>query len=549
MKKKTVSRKLQTKIRAQFVNANFRTRCLQQRTKALASRKRAAAKAAALKVKVKKAALKDKAQRKKASNRMLAQLAAVRAKEEALLSPEALLKKRRLESLVSKDFKEVIKKIVKDDVAEVKRLHKGNAETMDTDQELSEQQLWKLNRAVDAAMKLFKDMWIEFVFEYDRGNADGDERDERADAWLETVVATRYEELRATMTNLLPWLPRLLPSDEGSEYSVIEFDGQQPQHLQKDGANWRLLGAQYKDGRPALEKVIGASLACGRRDPKFRALEAFCVMLALLSNRKEKSFLEAFATREELDQHMKALQKKGVNVKSKTSARRKHEIREWLEKQYLHGFGFFSHFLVKPYADMRVAFKPGVPTPIPVSVIAVEHITLFDALGSPDTGDGSFIGAPKSFEWCTQKGTEFAFQAAIHGVPEKDHIKKHRQPTEDLQPNPELRALLLGRKPILYLEVIAALAPREVAKREGLSAIVIAELARLMREAKSRGEAVLFCLGSDSPHTLAEKVYLRKPIGDHGLTCGYFRWRKSAEVPWAREAFWEDRPCHCLQMP
>lgn len=57
-------------------------------------------------------------------------------------------------------------------------------------------------------------------------------------------------------------------------------------------------------------------------------------MLALLSNRKEKSFLEAFATREELDQHMKALQKKGVNVKSKTSARRKHEIREWLEKQY-----------------------------------------------------------------------------------------------------------------------------------------------------------------------------------------------------------------------
>jgi hypothetical protein len=41
---------------------------------------------------------------------------------------------------------------------------------------------------------------------------------------------------------------------------------------------------------PALEKVMGASLACLRMDPKFRALEAFSAMMAVLSARKEKSF-------------------------------------------------------------------------------------------------------------------------------------------------------------------------------------------------------------------------------------------------------------------
>jgi len=331
---------------------------------------------------------------------------------------------------------------------------------------------------------------------------------------------------------------------------VFEVQGYEPpQHLKKGAVNWRLLASQYPTtGLPALEKVMGASLACFRRDPKFRALEAFSAMMAVISARKEKSFLEVFGTQKDLEIEMKKLQKKGLKVQSKSSAQRKHEIRKWLEKQEPYGYGYFAHYLVKPYATMRVAFRPGVPAPMPVSVIATERITLFDALGSPDTGDGSFIGAAKSYEWCSQEGSQFAFQDANLGIPENCK-RQNRLAVEDLQPSPELRELLLSRKPIVYLEVTAALAPRQLAKDEGLSKIVIAELAKLMRDAKERGEAVLFCLGSDSPHKLAEKVYLRKPIGDHGLKCGYFRWRKSADVPWAREATWEDRPCHCLQMP
>jgi hypothetical protein len=397
-------------------------------------------------------------------------------------------------------------------------------------------------------------MWIDFVFEYDRGNADGDDRDDRAAAYMETVVAERYEELRTAMTDLLLFLPALQPNGGvGGDYTVFEVDGYQPpQHLQKGESTWRLLAAQYPScGVPALEKVMGASLACLRRDPKFRALEAFAAMMAVISARKEKSFLEVFETRKELEQEMKKLQKKGMMVQSKTSVERKKQIRIWLEKQFYQGYGYFAHNLVKSHANMRVSFKPQTGlAPLPVSVIVTERITLFDALGSPDTGDGSFIGPAKSLKWCSQEGTQFAFQEAKLGPKEcPEEAKNNRLAIEELQPNDDLRSLLLSGKPIVYLEVTAAFAPREVAKREGLSAIVIAELAKLMRDAKSRGEAVLFCLGSDSPHKLAEKVYLRNPIGEHGLKCGYFRWRKSADVPWAREALWEDRPCHCFQMP
>lgn len=541
MKKKTVS------------SIGARAFSLKVKQRALAER----AKVDALKLKVKKAALKVKEQEKKsltdAKEKVKADVAAAKAKEEALLSPEALREKLKLESLVSKDFPAVIQKIVKDD-AEEQRLIKEQLGSMDVE-EFSAEELEKLDASVDAAMKVYKDMWIEFVFEYDRTNGNGEDREQRASDLMEKRVAERYEELRAVATNLLPFLPAMRPAEEGSDYNVFEVEPRKtPEHLKEGAVNWRLLASQYPStGAPALEKVMGATLACFRRDPKFRAVEAFCAMMAVMSSRKEKSFLEIFSTRQELESEMRRLQKKGLKVQSKGSSQRKHEIRKWLAKQEYQGLGYFAHYLGNSHATMRVAFRPGVPAPLPVSVIAVERITLFDALGSPDSGDGSFIGAPKSYDWCRQEGTEFAFQAARLGIPEENpssyYGREHREPIDGLKANSQLRELLLSRKPIVYLEATAALASREVAKREGLSAIVIAELTKLMRDAKSRGEAVLFCLGSDSPHKLAEKVYLRKPIGDYGLTCGYFRWRRSANVPWAREAFWEDRPCHCLQMP
>jgi len=184
--------------------------------------------------------------------------------------------------------------------------------------------------------------------------------------------------------------------------------------------------------------------------------------------------------------------------------------------------------------------------PTPAALVITNRLPLWDALKALD-GDNPVVGEAKSREWCLKAGRQFAFQEAKLGISEKS--RKYRAAASTLKSDPELRALLRSKKPVVCLEVVAALAPRDVARNEGLSLIVKAELTRVMREAKSRGEAVVFCLGGDSPHTLAEKVYLRKPISDHGLRCGYLRWRASAGVPWAREEQWDERTCLCLQMP
>jgi len=99
------------------------------------------------------------------------------------------------------------------------------------------------------------------------------------------------------------------------------------------------------------------------------------------------------------------------------------------------------------------------------------------------------------------------------------------------------------------MDTLAALAPRDVCKSQGFSEIVRAELATLYREAKQRGEAVVFSMGSSNPHKLAQMVYLRPPLAEHGMRCGNLRWRESANVTWAREFEWDDRIALCLQMP
>jgi len=172
---------------------------------------------------------------------------------------------------------------------------------------------------------------------------------------------------------------------------------------------------------------------------------------------------------------------------------------------------------------------------------------LFEALESLDY-NGPLVGEAKSREWCSMAGRQFAFQGARFGVPGRLGSRA-REEVKTIQADAKLRDLLRSRKKVVVLEVVAALAPRQVAKKQGLGEIVKAEIAKVMREAKSRGEAVVFCLGSDSPLTLAEKVYLRQPIGDYGLRCGYLRWRESAGVPWGREKEWDNRVCLCLQMP
>merc|ERR1712054_14848 len=215
----------------------------------------------------------------------------------ALLAPEALREKRKLESMIHSNFDEVIKKIVSDDVAQVA------SRSTDSSEQLSAEELASLDKAVESALQMYKDMWIEYIFEYDRDNkGDSDDREKRADEYMEKIVAERYEQLREAMTSLLPFLPPMTAAGGDMDYVVFEVDGKPyPKHLEKGSPSWMLLAAQHPStGLPALEKVMGASIACWRRDASFRALEAFCALMAVSSARKEKSFLEVFPTIQDL---------------------------------------------------------------------------------------------------------------------------------------------------------------------------------------------------------------------------------------------------------
>jgi len=283
-----------------------------------------------------------------------------------------------------------------------------------------------------------------------------------------------------------------------------------------------------------------------RTEPRGRAWEACCAVMAALSTRAEKSWLEAHDTCSNMEAYLATL----PGCRAKKSEKRKLEIRKFLEREAASCRGFFAHYMVSPTTNLRVAFAPGVPRSLPASLVITNRLPLWDALVSLD-GDFPLKGEAKSRAWCMAAGRQFAFQLANIGIPEKPAriSRKARAKGSALQPDAKLRELLRSRKPVVQLEVVAALAPRDVSKEHGLGKIVKDELAAVMREAKKRGEAVIFCLGSDSPHILAEKVYLRKPIDEHGLRCGYLRWRASADVPWARETEWSDRTTLCLQMP
>jgi hypothetical protein len=269
-----------------------------------------------------------------------------------------------------------------------------------------------------------------------------------------------------------------------------------------------------------------------------------------MAARGEMSWMDSFHISNEMDYKMKK-----VPGCSKGTAKRKAWIREFLLNQVQYGVGNFVGYLVDKDASLRVSFvrAPGVPRPIPATLIIGAREPLWDALQhQDDNGPVRFsLDCQKDHqkrEWLMKPGREFAFQLANFDEDEEDKLKC-RAPIQTLQPDPKLRDLLRSKKVVSQLEVIAALAPRDIMKKEGLSDIVKAELAMFMRDAKARKEAVVFCLGSTSPHTLAQKVYLRAPIGDYGLQCGYLRWRDSPELPWARERCWDSRICLCLQMP
>merc|ERR1719183_925803 len=104
--------------------------------------------------------------------------------------------------------------------------------------------------------------------------------------------------MKNTMVDLVPFLGRMQPQTKQQDYHVVETQGWQPPHeLDKGKPAWVELGKKLANGIPAMEKLLGARMSPLRGDPRFQAWEAFCAAMAVLSARKEKTWLELFGTR------------------------------------------------------------------------------------------------------------------------------------------------------------------------------------------------------------------------------------------------------------
>lgn len=378
-----------------------------------------------------------------------------------------------------------------------------------------------LEEAVEVAMRLHREAVTAYVLEKDLKNED--EADKLAEQWS----ADHYEELKNAILALLPWTGELKTSTCGS-YDLVKFKGiktkrhelstRQLQHFRAEGA-------------------------------QARAWEALCAVLATISSRKEKIWLEYHDLSSQLDEMLKKL----PFCKSKKSSRRRAAIRDAIPGLVAEGAGGFAESLIDPRGEHCLTFARSPSGPLPATSMTYRRMPLWDALKTMDD-DGPLRGAAMEKKWCFAAGRQFALQdlrkeEELRPVGHKDRARKERVFVKHLQADEKLRELLRSKKPVMLLDTLAALAPRDVCKSNSLNKIVTAELATLLREAKARGEAVVFSLGSENPHKLAERVYLRPPLADYGMRCGCLRWRESAEVPWAREFIWDDRITLCLQMP
>lgn len=371
-----------------------------------------------------------------------------------------------------------------------------------------------LEKAVDVAMQLYTDALTAYALDMDlRGENIADKNAER---W----ATERYEQLKNAMLGLLPWVGEMKASANGS-YDMIQFQGHKTTRRE-------LCKKQLEHFRAAGEPA--------------RAWEALCAVFAVIASRKEKIWLEGTDVQYAINIRLRNV----PGHKDKRSEKRRAAIRKIIPGLVEDGAGSFSEYLIDPRTTHVVTFVRGLAGPLPATSLTFRRMPLWDALKCMDD-EGPLRGAAADKEWCRAAGRQFAFQDLQFG--HGPWSRKERRHASTLEPDVKLRNLLLSKKPVVFLDTLATLAPRDVCKNHGFSAIVNAELETLYREAKARGEGVVFFLGSTNPHKLAEKIYLRPPLGDYGMRCGCLRWRESAEVPWAREFVWDDRITLCLQMP
>lgn len=379
-----------------------------------------------------------------------------------------------------------------------------------------------LDEAVATAMSVYTKALTDYVLERDRLKSEGLDGEVTADKYATEWAAEHYEELKSAILGLLPWTGEMEQVTGDVSYDVIKFHGRKtnPRNFKNKLQHFRSEGAQC------------------------RAWEALCAVMSAISSREEKVWLE-FNDVQEVVAEM--LQEKKLSKTKNGDARRNAAIRELIATEVVpEGPGGFAESLIDPRGVHAVTFARGPEGPLPATSMCTRRLPLWDALKTMDD-DGPLRSDAADKAWCFASGSQFALQDLQYG--HKDGSKMERKAAQQLLPDKALRDLLRSKKPVVLLDTLAALAPRDICKSNGLSKIVTAELHNLLREAKARGEAVVFSLGSDVPHKLAQRVYLRPPLANYGMRVGSLRWRESAGEPWAREFRWEDRITLCVQMP
>jgi hypothetical protein len=417
------------------------------------------------------------------------------------------------------------------------------------------------DEAVFEAIRLFKEHFLPYLTD----KYVHEKEEEMADEGAEKRGRDKCNELRKAFAALLPsagQMEYVIDSSVASGgYDVVQIRGQEPPtHL--DYYNKMVEKNEWDD---ALEAQLDLFRCQG---PQARVWDGLLALAAVMGSRKEKNWLDQNDCKVDVeeglkklgmfkDEDLKRLRRSAKGMKWRQNAVRG-IVREILRVRI---YGYFAHYLASSKHHLRLAVArnscvSGQQQHIPAAIVITSELPLWDALHfhTEDRNGSPFHGAArgKSYRlednaWLKEPGRQFAFQEANVDVDFHDFVRS-RKLAKDLEPNAQLKRMLLSSEPVLLLDVVASLAPRDLARSEGLSVIVKAEIKRVFAEAKTRRQAVVLELGSGEPHDLAKKVYL--PLGaEYGLRCGYLRWRDSSEKPWSREGVWEDRGCICQQMP
>lgn len=377
-----------------------------------------------------------------------------------------------------------------------------------------------LEESAEAATQIFDQISAAYLSKYHSRN------EEVARKFAEELVKTKYSELVAAITGLVPWVAGKmsrcdLPSEHhafaGSEYEVVEFPG------------CPLLRHQQQKCEEVWEEL---ALARRSSDPGL-ARDALCAAMAAISSRAEQTWLDSVAL--ELEWRKKE--------DGQPRWRRRAIFEEVVQEALAQGArGHFVNYLLHPASTYRVAFAHKDGSLIPASLLLTFSVPMCKALRLMDAG-GPLRRKPASW----RRWPHFALQDLLPEEPEEDGTRYERVPAKGLQLEKAIRDMIRSPAHVIMLDSYAALAPRAECRNQERHFYVSELPARA--KGSERFRVCVWRLGGDDPETLARKVYLRPPFTNYGLRIGHLRWRETVDGQWAREKSNQARILIGLQLP